>query len=78
MEDTSHTALIYAARRERELAERNAVNRILKFARDIGIGAGAAIIAKTIVAPAERVKLLLQVCSHLINYFSSIRLLQSF
>ncbi len=33
----------------------------VKFGKDFGAGAAAAVIAKTIIAPIERVKLILQV-----------------
>lgn len=33
----------------------------VKFFKDFGVGAGAAAAAKTIIAPVERVKLILQV-----------------
>jgi hypothetical protein len=34
----------------------------VKFTKDSGIGAISAVVAKTLVAPIERVKLILQVC----------------
>lgn len=34
---------------------------LVKFAKDFGAGGWAAVVAKTIIAPVERVKLILQV-----------------
>lgn len=38
------------------------VSDATKFLKDLTLGASAAIVAKTIIAPIERVKLILQVC----------------
>lgn len=40
--------------------------RVVKFSKDFLAGATAAVVAKTVIAPVERVKLILQVCQCLL------------
>jgi hypothetical protein len=47
-----------------------ALGTVVKFSKDSAIGALAAVVAKTLVAPIERVKLILQVCFRLIKPIS--------
>lgn len=47
-------------------------NDATKFLKDLTLGAGAAVVAKTIIAPIERVKLILQVYLEVtLNYWDA-------
>jgi hypothetical protein len=46
---------------EQQTTRSGALGTVVKFSKDSAIGALAAVVAKTLVAPIERVKLILQV-----------------